>query len=258
MSANYLEIFTLLALIAALNLPHHHLNSSTWSPSGRIALAVLILILTGWNLVYPVELAWADHQFGKAVDQILAKQEVEAAKTMIAADKINPHQGYLFQLSAQIMMTLASKNPNKTFYLDTAHFLVDQGQLFYAEDYQYYLLKGKIAVLSGDAVQSQKYFVRAAELAPNLSQVYLEWSQSCVQLKDYACFAAQLEKYLQLIPDYWKKGRDLNRQSPEDHDKFRIFLKENPSFWNLVEALQMYYSISGNSVQSSYYQKILQ
>lgn len=45
----------------------------------------------------------------------------------------------------------------------------------------------------------------------------------------------KFEELLSIIPEYWAWREDLDSRMPEEQEKFRLFFKHAPEFWEMFD-----------------------
>lgn len=73
-------------------------------------------------------------------------------------------------------------------------------------------------------------FAFAAKKAPHYAPIYLEWGKALLANKKYSGAVEAFEKYLGMVPEYYKWASDLASRSAQEQNEYRLFYKHHPDF----------------------------
>lgn len=96
--------------------------------------------------------------------------------------------------------------------------------------------KAQVEALLGKTFQTSYFqmaltdFALAAKKAPNYAPIYLEWGKALLANKKYSSAVEAFEKYLSIVPEYYKWASDLSARSAKDQNEYRLFYKHHPDF----------------------------
>jgi O-antigen ligase len=189
------------------------------------------------------KLVKADYYFRKGFTDLYAKGVFEMMTDYKLACELNPYQDYYHFAAANLAMEL------KAF--EVAEVYLEKAGEFNNFNHIYHFDLARLNAVTGKDFDTE--FEKATELAPTYHYAYLEWGKAFLQVSEYERAAEKLEKYLSLVPGYWKWKPDLDSRSFEEQEKYRIFYKINPFFDEVFEYLSESYGGIGNKEMAEYY-----
>lgn len=89
-----------------------------------------------------------------------------------------------------------------------------------------------------DEQKAYAYYEKTLQINPNHPNWVRAYADALYQNKRYSEALALYERYLTLIPDYWKWGDRINELSPEEKRKYEVFKKNVPYFDKLIEKIE--------------------
>lgn len=215
------------------------------------------LFIYFWN-VRPVA---ADYYFEKSRSTFVLEDRLNLLNKALS---LNPHQNYYrFNYFDTVLTSLfpSVAIEEKQHVLQLGKSLLDQANTYVSgKDGLVYFYYGRLytAYAQYDQLyfdEAEKSFLKASELSPIYPYIYLLWGDMAQQKGDYEKAVQKYEKFLQLSPKYWQWKFELDKKTPEEQDKYRIFYKLNPNFNILFIQLGRMYFLAGDKEKALEYLK---
>jgi O-antigen ligase/tetratricopeptide (TPR) repeat protein len=250
MTIHYLLIAAIIAII---------LNNTTKFTSKRIPINLISIFIAGMILMtsfisikYSVNTIQADMNLRKGMGQIYSEQAKEGIETIIKASKQNLFQGDIYFQLTEIFLQMGKINEDQEDLL-IAEDINENAGIFTNYYFRYQFNKARIKTTMKDFESAEKYFIKASELAPINPLILKEWAVMYFEKEDFSKSIEKFEKFLSLIPDYWKNKNNLEELSLEDQKKYRIFTKHVPDLWDVFGYLASSYEKTNNPEKAKYY-----
>lgn len=89
-----------------------------------------------------------------------------------------------------------------------------------------------------DLDKASEFYTMALEKNPYHPNWIRAFADMLYKNEDYENALYLYNKYLEAVPDFWKWRDDLDEYSSREQDSYRIFLKNTPYFWGVIEKIE--------------------
>lgn len=193
----------------------------------------------------------ADYNFVEGTNRIYAK-DISGVDVIIKSINQNVHQADIFFQLGEILLVIGdeAKEPE---ILELADEAAEKAGEFTGYSFRYHYLKGKLAVALKNFAGAESEFTKAMDIAPINPIILKEMASMYYNEENYPMAIKNFEKFLSLMPDYWKDKNRLDALSFDRKEKYRLFFKHIPDFWDLFDYLSMSYAKVGDKEKSTFY-----
>jgi len=168
------------------------------------------------------------------------------------ATNLNPHQGDIYFQLADILF-LFGRNAGDTETYEKALEALEYAGQFTGYGFRYEFAKARLNAYLEDFEEAEISFAKAGALAPINPIIKKEWAVMYYLMGDYKKCIEKMEEFLDSIPEYWRWKNILDEISFEDQEKYRLFMKHVPDFWDTAAYISRAYAEIGDVEQSNYY-----
>lgn len=252
--SDYLMLVILVALILTNTV---NLKSISLKLTAKTVLpTILILIITFFSSIYSIKSIYADTLFFKGQKQLNAGNFAHSIQDMKTSITLNTHQADLYYHFSEALLLVGNARDDQN-YLKLASNYIEKAAHFDNRSFIYYLFKGRNYTYLQDFQNAEKAFQKAQTLAPQNPLILREWGEMLFLSKNYSKTIAILEKYLELLPDYWQYAIDLNRRPHKQQEQYRLFLKHVPNFNQVFYYLSQSYHNLKDVEKGDYYKQFI-
>ncbi|MFA6918199.1 MAG: O-antigen ligase family protein [Candidatus Gracilibacteria bacterium] len=219
----------------------------------RVFIAGMIFALSCVSIFWAGRAIYADTICYRGIGKIEESKIQEGMEDIVHAVNLNMPQSGATIVLIKAFEGIGEDGANKGI-LNQADQILDEYSKISGKDFQYYFEKGEVATGLQNFDLANEYYGKAQELAPNQPSIMRQWGIMLYEKGDFQGAITKIEQFLDVIPQYWKWKNTTETLSYSDKEKFRLFFKEKPEFWEVFEYLSDSYAKVGDKVKAEYYE----
>jgi|GEM_PF-2132913 len=208
-------------------------------------LIALNVLLVG----HSVNALKADKNYFDGMNYLYSHKVTDGINTMIDAVNQNIYQGDIHFQLGEIFYVIGKETRNMEM-ISLAINAIESAGKFTNKNFRYHFAKAQIATSGEDYDSAENEYMQAQKLAPINPIISKEMAVMYYEKGDYKKTIEQMEKFLSLMPAYWKE-----KDAKETH---RLFFKHIPDFWDIFDYISMSYAHIGNKEKALYYIQFVQ
>jgi len=245
--------FIAIILLKTVHFEKIKINKNLFS----IFITGILTVLLLFNIVNFGKAIYADYKFNKGVENYYANELEKSVKDVVQAVSLNPNQEEMHFIAGEIFYNVGKSLDDGSEFFNNAELLLEQAGKFLNYDFRYYIKLGMVKSAAKEYREGENLLIKGLQLAPNNPLLLKELGlMYCEEGNKLQCIAI-LEKFLAVTPKYWQWKNELEKRPIEDRERYRIFFKITPDYWDIFPPLIEALNATGQTKKAKNYLELI-